>query len=187
MRALPLILGLAVALAGCQTDGDGLTAAASPAAENPLQTGAPGRAERAAPAVVEVESADAIVEAVRDVEADIVLVNFWATWCGPCRVEFPDLVRYDAENDEGVEVRFVSVDLKPDSPLVQQFLDDHAVEDPSFLYTGPGELIGQFDEVVAGQLPVTLVFDGDGKLLKSHLGLLTYSKIDQLVADARSA
>ena len=120
-------------------------------------------------------------------DAEVVLVNYWATWCGPCRVEFPDLVRYDADHEgEGVEVRFVSVDLPSDGEAVQAFLDDHAVSDPSYLYAGPGELIGQLDPAVAGIVPVTMVFDGEGTLLKSHMGVLTYDAIDQLVADARS-
>lgn len=178
---LPVLL--AIAMVGCQPADDGRTAAASPAAENPL---APNRGASSAP-YIEVESAEALVDAIRDVDADIVLVNYWATWCGPCRVEFPELVRYDADKeDEGIEVRFVSVDMPADGELVQEFLDDQGLTEPSFLYTGPGELIGQIDPVVAGVVPVTMVFDQDGTLLKSHLGLLTYDKIDQLIAEATS-
>lgn len=181
MRAiLPLLL--LFAFVGCQPGNEGLSAAASPATENPLD------AEREAAPYVEVESAEALVDAIREVDADIVLVNYWATWCGPCRVEFPDLVRYDAEKDgEGIEVRFVSVDMPADGELVQEFLNEQGVTEPSFLYTGPGELLGQIDPLVAGVVPVTMVFDQEGTLLKSHLGLLSYDKIDTLIAEATSA
>ena len=178
---LPLLLVLAVA--GCQPGNDGLTAAASPATENPLESDG----EASGTPYVEVESADALLDAIRDVDADIVLVNYWATWCGPCRVEFPDLVRYDADKQgQGIEVRFVSVDMPADGELVQEFLNEHGVTEPSFLYTGPGELLGKIDPLVAGLVPVTMVFDQEGTLLKSHLGILTYDKIDQLIAEATS-
>lgn len=182
-----LSLCLALVVVGCQPpDEDGLTAAASPAAENPLELVT--QQEGAAAPYVEVESVDALKAAIRDVDADIVLVNYWATWCGPCRIEFPDLVRYDAENEgEGIEVRFVSVDMPADGELVQEFLNDHGVTDPSFLYTGPGELLGKIDPEVAGLVPVTMVFNQEGELLKTHLGILSYDTIDQLIAEATAA
>lgn len=178
-----LVLLLVVVFVGCEPAGDGRTAAASPASESPLD---PDAGDSAAP-YVEVESAEALAEAIRAVDADIVLVNYWATWCGPCRVEFPELMRYDADKEaEGIEVRFVSVDMPADGALVQEFLNEQGLTEPSFLYIGPGELIGQFDPEVAGVVPVTMVFDDEGTLLKSHLGMLTYEKIDQLVAEATS-
>ncbi|GAB5535648.1 MAG: hypothetical protein Rubg2KO_18970 [Rubricoccaceae bacterium] len=184
MRTVFALL-LAVLVVGCQPADDGLTAAASAATENPL---ASDDASGSSASYIEVESVDALKEAIRDTDAEIVLVNYWATWCGPCRVEFPDLMRYDAEKEgEGVEVRFVSVDMPADAELVQGFLDEQGVTEPTFLYTGPGELIGQIDPLVAAVVPVTMVFDQDGTLLKSHLGRLHFEDIDQLIADATEA
>ena len=186
MRLTPFLLLIAF-VAGCQPADEGLTAAASPASENPLSSDATDTTH-VAPPYIEVESADALRAEIRDTDADIVLVNYWATWCGPCRVEFPDLIRYDAEKEgEGVEVRFVSVDMPADAELVQDFLNEQGVTDPSYLYTGSGELLGQIDPLVAGLVPVTMVFDQEGTLLKSHLGRLYFDDIDQLIAEATEA
>ncbi|MEO0560236.1 MAG: TlpA family protein disulfide reductase [Bacteroidota bacterium] len=176
----PLLL--AALMVGCQPGDDELNAAASAATENPLAS------DQNATRYIEIESADALRAAIRDTDADIVLVNFWATWCGPCRVEFPDLMRYDAEKEgEGIEVRFVSVDMPADGEFVQDFLDEQGVTEPSFLYTGPGDLIGQFDPEAASIVPTTLVFDREGTLLRSKWGILEYDEIDQFIADAISA
>ena len=110
-----------------------------------LAAGCGGGATAPAPAepssIVEVSDAATLVENVAALKKEAVVLNFWATWCGPCRAEFPEFVRYDREHaDDNVEVRFVSLDDAADLPAVRTFLDDHGVTDPSLLYTGQTDL-----------------------------------------------
>ena len=145
--------------------------------------GCGGSAAGAPSAIVEVDSAEAIVDDLDAVPARAVVLNLWATWCGPCRAEFPDLVAFDAERAaDGVEVRFVSVDDADMLPAVRAFLDEHGVRDPSYLYTGDVDLAQQFDPFLGYAVPTTIVLDGDGIVQASRVGALDRAELDALVA-----
>ena len=173
--APPPALLLALALvAGCQPDA---------AAET--QGGGAGDAD--GQPVVEVASAEALVDDLDGVEAEWVVLNFWATWCPPCRVEFPDFTRYDAEMDgEGVDVRFVSLDDPRDLDAVRAFLADHDVDDPSYLYTGQGDVTSELNPFVGAALPITMILDADRIVQHTHVGLLQYPELKETVAAVRA-
>lgn len=173
MRFLPSLLALA--LIGCGSGGDSTEAQAAnadPNADIPL---------------VEVASAEALVDDVEGLDAEIVVLNFWATWCGPCRIEFPEFIRYDREmGAENVHVRFVSLDQTVDLPAVRAFLAEHEVDDPSYLYTGQGDVTSQLNPFVGGALPITMILDGDGIVQDTHVGLMSYDELTAAVAAVRS-
>ena len=166
---------LALAAAGCATD--------------PPVEGAPAEGDAAGADIplVEVASAEALVDDVDGLDAEIVVLNFWATWCGPCRQEFPEFIRYDREMEgENVHVRFVSLDQPVDLPAVRAFLAEHEVDDPSYLYTGQGDVTAQLNPFVGGALPITMVLDGDGIVQDTHVGMMTYDELSASVAAART-
>ena len=164
-------------LAGCQPDADPLAEGAGATAS---PTAAPADDVEYDEVVVEVASAEALVEDLVGGDAETYVLNFWATWCGPCRQEFPEFIRYDAEmEDEGVHVRFVSLDQPVDLPLVKAFLAEHDVADPSYLYTGQGDVTSQLNPFVGGAIPITMILSGDGIVQHTHVGRLSY---DDLVA-----
>ena len=172
MRLAP-ILSLLLALAGCQPDAPAEAEAASAAPS--------GNSD-----VIEVVSAEALVNDLDGVEAETVVLNFWATWCGPCRMEFPEFIRYDAEMEgEGVEVRFVSLDQPVDLGMVHAFLDEHEVTEPSYLYTGQGDVTTALNPFVGNTLPVTMILDGDRIVRNTHVGLMTYDELTEAVAAVR--
>ncbi len=108
-----------------------------------------------------------------------VLVNFWATWCDPCREEFPDLVKIDEDfGGRGLDLVAVSMDeanlLKT---LVPQFLSQVKMKTPSFLLVAQDEAAflesvtadGNKNEAAVG-LPVTVLFDAAGKIVYKRSG-----------------
>ena len=111
-----------------------------------------------------VTAAD-ILESVRSSGASAVLVNLWATWCDPCREEFPDLVRLARKyRSQGLRVLFVSADDRDNTAAVEKFLSDQGVDFPTYLKAEKDQpFIDQLEERWTGALPATLLFDGKGR------------------------
>jgi thiol-disulfide isomerase/thioredoxin len=112
------------------------------------------------------------------------LVNFWATWCGPCREEFPDLVKIRGQYDES-RLDFVLVSL--DDPVdlakaVPEFLaEQRATELTSYLLHATDEsvAINLVDAGWSGELPATFLYDRAGNVVFRHKGRI---KPDELRA-----
>lgn len=111
------------------------------------------------------------------------LINFWATWCDPCREEFPDLVKVD--NDyRGKGLNFVAIsldDISDIKSIVPKFLNEMKAEMPVVLLNvnDPEPAIKLVDATWDGQLPATFLYDKEGKILFKHFGKI---KPDELRA-----
>jgi thiol-disulfide isomerase/thioredoxin len=102
------------------------------------------------------------------------LVNFWATWCDPCRDEFPDLVKIDAEYRPS-RIDFVTVSLDEVDVIktdVPQFLDRMKATMPSYLLNvaDPEPAINAVDPQWQGDLPATFLYNVQGELVFKHFG-----------------
>ena len=102
------------------------------------------------------------------------LVNFWATWCDPCREEFPDLVKLDGDY-RGKGLNFVSISLDDVSDIksiVPKFLNEMKATMPVVLLNvnDPEPAIKVVDATWDGQLPATFLYDKDGKVIFKHFG-----------------
>lgn len=106
-----------------------------------------------------------------------VLVNFWAAWCGPCRVEFP--VMQQASLRHGRRVAFVGVDLKDDRGAAQKLLGQVPVAYPSY-EDGDGRLFQSYGLQGA---PSTIFYDARGRRTYIHQG--PYTDAAQIDADLR--
>jgi len=122
------------------------------------------------------------------------LLNFWATWCVPCRKEFPDLVKIDADyRGRGLEFALVSADdVSEIKTAVPEFLREmRAAAMPAYLLnaTDTEAAIAQVDPAWGGQLPATFLFDRQGKLAYKHFGIIDAGKlrkeIDKVVTGDR--
>jgi thiol-disulfide isomerase/thioredoxin len=103
----------------------------------------------------------------------VVLVNFWATWCPPCREEIPDLVALQQKYPEQLQIIGISQDSAP-APVVQQFAAARGMNYPTVMSTPEIEKL--FPGVYA--LPTTFVIDREGRLAKKHVGMLNASLIE---------
>jgi cytochrome c biogenesis protein CcmG/thiol:disulfide interchange protein DsbE len=94
-----------------------------------------------------------------------VVVNQWASWCGPCRAEFPHFQKLS--RSLGKRVAFIGVDLQDDNGNAASFLKRYPVSYPSFV-DGEGKVSQVFNGV--GPLPKTVFYDATGKLRFIHVG-----------------
>jgi thiol-disulfide isomerase/thioredoxin len=102
------------------------------------------------------------------------LVNFWATYCDPCRDEFPDLVKIDKEfRPHALEFVTVSLDDMADIKTgVPKFLDAMKATMPAYLLnvTDPEPAINLVDPRWQGDLPATYLYNEKGEVVYKHIG-----------------
>jgi thiol-disulfide isomerase/thioredoxin len=98
----------------------------------------------------------------------ILLLNFWATWCAPCRKEIPLLVRLQSEyGPRGVQVVGASIDEPEDRELAERFVRDRRVNYPVW-YGHTTEDMKPFG--LATSIPATAIFDRDGRRMFRIIG-----------------
>lgn len=141
------------------------------------------------------EIKEAGLSALRDESAArgrVLLVNFWATWCTPCRDEFPDLVRLREQfATERLDLVLISLDDVSDiDSTVPEFLASmKATKMPSYLLNAddPDAAINLFDPTWHGELPATFIYDAGGKLVYKHRGRIKPAEVTAAIEGAMKA
>jgi thiol-disulfide isomerase/thioredoxin len=110
----------------------------------------------------------------RDWKGKVTLVNFWATWCPPCREEIPDLIKLQQRYKDHLQIIGVSSDEGPVSE-VAKFAADHGMNYAIVMETP--ELSKAFPGIFA--LPTTFVIDQDVRMVQKHVGLLNPALVEQ--------
>ena len=186
MRARAAVLAVAalVALGGVVLLTRGSDSPATQAPEDP----AAERAFQGAPAPIRGLYADrnklldggpeAFSARVDQLRGYPIVVNKWASWCGPCRAEFP--VFQKAAVQEAERVAFVGVDSSDNDEDARTFLTDFPLPYPS--YRDPDLKVARVFNGV-GAFPTTAFYDKTGKLAYVHQG--PYDSVDELLADVR--
>jgi thiol-disulfide isomerase/thioredoxin len=102
------------------------------------------------------------------------LVNYWATWCDPCRDEFPDLVKIDRDyRAKGLDFIAITLDDLVDiKTAVPKFLQDMNAKMPVYLLNvaDPEPAINMVDRDWSGALPASFLYDNTGKVVYKHFG-----------------
>jgi peroxiredoxin len=127
----------------------------------------------------ELETADGTPVGLKDHLGDVVLLNFWATWCAPCRIEMPLLEStFRSLEDQGFVV--LGIDFDESADLVNGFRDELGLSFPLLLDPG-----GEVQELyrVRGY-PTTVILDREGRILNYHIGILTRIQLNEYLADA---
>ena len=116
-------------------------------------------------------------------ERPFVLVNFFATWCRPCKEELPDLVSLHNDKAKEVDVVLISVD-KPDDAKskLHNFLNDQNVNFQTYARTrNESAFIKDFYPKFDGNIPVTLLYDNKGKQLEVFKGMTDRQEIELVI------
>jgi|GEM_PF-888247 len=155
------------------------TAAAATAAPD----GAPDAAAEHAPRLVAAD-AERLLAEIRRPGARATLVNVWATWCQPCRAEFPDLLRLERTyRPHGLRFMLVSADF--DSLAPRAFLAEHDVAFASWYKEDDDQrFINALSPQWSGALPATFVYDAEGRLVRFWEGRAEYAAFEEAVLEA---
>jgi thiol-disulfide isomerase/thioredoxin len=114
-----------------------------------------------------VNAADIHDQVMTHYQKEVVLINFWATWCSPCIEEFPMIVDLsNAFAEKGLKIYFISADWEDQKEAVIQFLYDHGVEGLSFLKEegNDNQFIRDIHEDWTGALPYTIIYNKNGEV-----------------------
>jgi thiol-disulfide isomerase/thioredoxin len=116
--------------------------------------------------VFAVKGMDGNTVSLEAARGKVILLNFWATWCGPCRMEVPDLVELQNKYKGRLQVIGLVVD-DPDEAAVRTFAKTYGVNYPVAMATD--EMRVQFGGVPA--LPTSFIIDAQGRVVQKHIGL----------------
>lgn len=117
---------------------------------------------------------DGRIITTEDLRGKVTLVNFWATWCGPCRAEIPDLIKLQERYPDQLQIIGVSADEGP-VQVVEDFATQFGINYPIVMATP--ELNRAFPGVMA--LPTSFIVDPEGRVVQTHVGLINPGVLEQ--------
>jgi thiol-disulfide isomerase/thioredoxin len=117
-----------------------------------------------------------------DFKGQVLVINFWATWCPPCLDEMPELIKFQKDyHERGVQVIGVDYMERPDQERLSKFIKKQGINYP-VIFGQPGE-IQKLAKAMGGVfgLPVTKFLNGQGNLVSAHVGGITIRQLKSKV------
>ncbi len=104
------------------------------------------------------------------------IVNFWARWCGPCRVEIPELIAIRKAHKGKLEVLGIGIEDKADA--AKEFAKAYEMDYPVFVAREKGIPLMQALGNTKGGLPFTIVIDRNGQVVQKKMGIMKKADLD---------
>ncbi len=122
---------------------------------------------------------DGELQSIDNWNGQVIMVNFWATWCPPCRREIPAFIRlYENYRDRGFVILGIAID---DPQSVQDFVDPMDVNYPILLGEDTGiEITTDYGNRL-GVLPFTVFIDREGRIIQTRRRELNYEQAEALI------
>ena len=150
--------------------------------------GRTAKQQHSKPIVVSAIDNDALKALLTQQRQRPLLVNFWATYCDPCRDEFPDLVKIDKEyRPQSLEFVTVSLDDMTDIKTgVPKFLSEMKATMPAYLLNtlDPEPAINMVDQRWRGDLPATFLYNEKGEVVYKHIGRINPAELREAIDKA---
>jgi len=143
---------------------------------NPTGESPAAREGRAAPNFL-LDALEGEALALADLRGRYVLVNFWASWCGPCRGETPDLQDFHVRT-LNKDITVVGVNQQEDVETARNFIEEFAVDYP-ILFDFSGEVSAAY-AVGVGGLPRTFLVAPDGLVERVYIGRITDEQLREI-------
>jgi len=159
---LPLLNALGVAIGAVLLVACGASSARSPQGGNVIRF---VRNPDAAPGF-KLDALDGQPLSLATARGKVVLLNFWATWCGPCRAEIPDLIALQQKYKDQLQIIGLTVD-DDDASVIKQVVDETHINYPVAMASPEVRL--QYGGIAA--LPTSFVLDAQGRVVQKHEGL----------------
>ena len=119
---------------------------------------------------------------LHDFEGKIVVLNFWATWCPPCRAEIPDFVdTYNAYKDKGVQFLGISDD---DVKSLNDFIKEYKINYPTLIDGSKDTIMGKWGITA---IPTTFVLNGSGEVFFNQVGMMSKDMLTKAIDAALNA
>jgi thiol-disulfide isomerase/thioredoxin len=133
---------------------------------------------------VKIISVSELNQILKQNKGNAVLVNVWATWCAPCREEFPDLVKLAKNYNEKLKIIGISADDSDaiDSKVIP-FLKKNNAEFENYLIkvVDPEDFINLLNKDWSGAIPATFIYDNDGVQKEMLIGKRSFEEFEKAV------
>jgi thiol-disulfide isomerase/thioredoxin len=105
----------------------------------------------------------------------VIILNFWATWCGPCKAEIPDLVKLQDQYRDDLVVLGLSVDDTPDK--MKPYAEEYKINYPLLVGNGREDVQDAYGPLWG--IPVSVIIDREGKVARKHSGIASREQFER--------
>ena len=107
----------------------------------------------------------------------VIVLNFWATWCGPCKAEIPDLVTLQTKYKDDLVILGVSVDDTPEK--MKPYAAEYKINYPLLVGEGREDVQNAYGPLWG--IPVSVIIDREGKIAEKHSGIASREQFERVI------